>query len=192
MSYFFLESTITYSLDGQSDLSTWFLLDSVTGVIRTNVSLDYEHTSSYRFTVVAKDAGVPSLRDKAQVLVNVLDVNDNRPYFAITNYSITVTESSQINREVFKAVAVDKDSGLNAALRYSLLSGDAGNTFTIDPITGKYPTIFITESLLTVSHCGRSCTIIHYQLKLLFQAYLFWEKFLESLNIGRLNLLKLE
>ncbi len=113
-----------------------FILNSSTGDIKLNASLDYEKTTSYIFTVIACDAGTPSLKDKAQVTVNVKDVNDNKPKFSASNFVVNVTESSQINRVVFKVAASDEDSGLNSVLRYSLLSGNTGNTFTIDPITG--------------------------------------------------------
>ena len=120
-----------------------FIINSTTGVITLNATLDYEMTSSYRFTVTAKDAGTDPLQDKAQVLINVIDVNDNKPRFSHSKSQINVTESSQINREIFRVVATDKDSGMNAEIRYNLKSGDVGNTFTIDPISGVY--------LLTVS-----------------------------------------
>ncbi len=128
---------VSYSLEGSAELSRMFVLNSTTGAIVLNATLDFEKTSSYRFTVVAQDAGAPSLKDKSQVTVNIVDVNDNRPEFAVSKFVVNVTESSQINRNVFIAVATDEDSGLNAALRYSLVSGDIGNTFTIDPVSGE-------------------------------------------------------
>ena len=101
-----------------------------------NTTLDYEKIKSYGLTVTAKDAGVPSLQDKAQIRINVVDVNDNQPYFLKSKVVINVTESSQINRDIYKVTAFDKDSGLNAELRYSLQSGNTGNTFTVDPVSG--------------------------------------------------------
>lgn len=129
-------------MDGSSQLLNMFIINSTTGEIKLNTTLDYEMTPSYRFTVTAKDAGTDPLQDKSQVLINVIDVNDNQPRFSHSKSQINVTESSQINRQIFRVIATDKDSGLNAAIRYSLKSGDVGNTFTIDPISGMFPLIF--------------------------------------------------
>ena len=123
-------------MEGSSELLNMFIINSTTGVITLNTTLDYEMTSSYRFTVTAKDAGTDPLQDKAQVLINVIDVNDNEPRFSHSKAQINVTESSQLNREIFRVVATDQDSGVNAEIRYNLKSGDVGNTFTIDPISG--------------------------------------------------------
>eukprot|EP00794_Sanderia_malayensis_P016064 gene16064-17687_t len=114
-----------------------FTVSASSGALILNSTLDYETQTTYRFTVLARDAGSPSLKDKAQVTINVIDVNDNRPEFTVSKFVVNVTESSQINREVYKVVAKDKDANSNAAVRYSLLSGDIGNTFTIDPIFGS-------------------------------------------------------
>ena len=127
---------MTYTLEAsQSDLER-FIINSTNGAVILNTTLDYEKTKSYRLTVTAKDAGVPSLQDKAQIIINVIDVNDNRPYFTESKVVINVTESSQISRDIYKVTAFDKDSGLNAELRYSLQSGNIGNTFTVDPVSG--------------------------------------------------------
>ena len=132
------ESTLTYTLEGSpSDLEKFFI-NSTTGSVTLNTTLDYEKVKSYLLTVTASDAGVPSLKDKAQIIINVIDVNDNRPQFLQSQVVISVTESSQVNRDIYKVTAYDKDSGLNAELRYSLQSGNIDNTFTIDPVSGQY------------------------------------------------------
>ena len=133
----FIESTLIYALEGTNEELQMFLINSTTGDITLNTTLDYERIKSYRLTAIAKDAGVPSLKDKAQISINVLDVNDNRPYFLQSRVVLNVTESSQINRDIYKVTATDKDSKLNADLRYHLLSGNVDNTFTIDPVYGK-------------------------------------------------------
>ena len=113
-----------------------FSISPTNGEIKLNKSLDYERMNLYRFTVSAKDGGIPSLQDKALVSVNVLDVNDNRPYFKRLYFAVNVTESSQVNREIFKVTATDADANLNAELRYYLQSGNRGNTFVVDPVAG--------------------------------------------------------
>ena len=125
------ESTLSYGLEGSSQLLNMFIINSSTGLIKLNTTLDYEVTSSYRFTVTAKDAGTDPLQDKSQVLINVIDVNDNKPQFRDPKSQINITESSQINRNIFTVEATDKDSGMNAKIRYNLKSGNVENTFNI-------------------------------------------------------------
>ena len=144
-----IESTISYSLEVPTKELSMFVLNSSSGNLTLNTTLDYEKVKLYRLTVIAKDAGSPPLQDKAQIQINVIDVNDNKPYFVQSQVVMNITESSQINREVYKVTARDIDSRWNSELRYSLESGNIGNTFTIDPVSGKrisIPIFFLNVS----------------------------------------------
>lgn len=77
-----LNSEIEYSIEKDADNSDeTFHIESNTGVIKTKSNLDYEAKNFYKFTVIASDKGQPKESSTAIVTVNVLDVNDNAPYF---------------------------------------------------------------------------------------------------------------
>ena len=115
-----------------------FIINSTTGVISLNGSLDYEAQTTWSFTAVAKDGGSPPLKDSSLIQLQVVDVNDNIPTFKKATGAVNITESSQTDREVFKVSADDKDSGLNAQLRYAIVQGNTENGFIVDPINGKF------------------------------------------------------
>lgn len=73
------------------------------------------------------------------VRVVVQDVNDHSPEFERQVYRATITENSPINSWVLTPVATDKDAGLNAKIRYSLL-GEKVDRFYVDADTGVITT----------------------------------------------------
>lgn len=79
--------------------------------------------------------GSPPLTGSGTVKVIVQDVNDHSPEFERQAYRATISENSPIGSWVLTPVAVDKDAGLNAKIRYSLL-GDKVDRFLVDPDTG--------------------------------------------------------
>lgn len=62
-------------------------------------------------------------------------MNDHSPEFERQAYRATIAENSPVGSWVLTPIAIDKDSGLNAKIRYSLL-GDKVDRFLVDPDTG--------------------------------------------------------
>ncbi|XP_017559127.2 protocadherin-9 isoform X1 [Pygocentrus nattereri] len=117
-----------------------FILDPYTGVIKSNVSFDREQQSSYTFDVRAVDSGHPPCSSAAKVTINVIDVNDNPPIviFPPSNTSFKLVPLSAIPGSVVAEVfAVDGDTGMNAELKYTIVSGNTKGLFRIDPVTGN-------------------------------------------------------
>ncbi|XP_032878928.1 protocadherin-9 isoform X2 [Amblyraja radiata] len=117
-----------------------FILHPVNGVIRSNVSFDRELQSSYTFEVKAIDRGRPVRTSIAKVTINVIDVNDNSPVviYPPSNTSFKLVPLSAIPGSVVAEVfAVDVDTGMNAELKYSIVSGNTKGLFRIDPVTGN-------------------------------------------------------
>ena len=56
-----------------------FEIDSASGEVTLNETLDFEDKSSYNLTVLAVDAGSPRLTGTAYVIISILPVNDNGP-----------------------------------------------------------------------------------------------------------------
>ncbi|XP_052454843.1 protocadherin-9-like [Carassius gibelio] len=117
-----------------------FILDQDSGVIKSNVSFDREQQSSYTFDVRAVDSGSPPCSSASKVTINVIDVNDNPPIviYPPSNTSFKLVPLSAIPGSVVAEVfAVDGDTGMNAELKYTIVSGNGRSLFRIDPVTGN-------------------------------------------------------
>lgn len=117
-----------------------FILDPYSGVITSNVSFDREQQSSYSFDVRAEDNGQPPGSSSAKVTINVIDVNDNSPVviYPPSNASFKLVPLSAIPGSVVAEVfALDADTGMNAELKYTIVSGNSKGLFRIDPVTGN-------------------------------------------------------
>jgi hypothetical protein len=70
------------------------------GSLRLLKSLDYEKSRQYILTVQAKDKGEPPLSSSTVVKVNVTDHNDNAPWFARSEYHVSVKEDQPIGTQI--------------------------------------------------------------------------------------------
>ncbi|KAK2098486.1 Cadherin-23 [Saguinus oedipus] len=120
-----------------------FHVDVDSGLVTTQRPLQsYER---FNLTVVATDGGQPPLWGTTMLLVEVIDVNDNRPVFVRppNGTILHIREEIPLRSNVYEVYATDKDEGLNGAVRYSFLK-TAGSRdwefFTIDPISGLIQT----------------------------------------------------
>ncbi|KAM5221025.1 protocadherin-11 X-linked isoform 3-T3 [Ctenodactylus gundi] len=130
-------SAVTLSI---LDVNDEFTIDPQTGVIKPNISFDREKQESYIFYVKAEDGGRVSRSSTAKVTINVVDVNDNKPVFVVppSNYSYElVLPSTNPGTVVFKVIAIDNDTGMNAELHYSIVGGNAKGLFVIDQTSGN-------------------------------------------------------
>ncbi|XP_040341227.1 cadherin-23 isoform X5 [Herpailurus yagouaroundi] len=132
---------LAYSLEGPGVEA--FHVDIDSGLVTTKRPLQsYER---FNLTVVATDGGQPPLWGTTMLLVEVIDVNDNRPVFMRppNGTVLHIREEIPLRSNVYEVYATDKDEGLNGAVRYSFLK-TAGNRdweyFTIDPISGLIQT----------------------------------------------------
>ena len=131
------EDTLTYSLGGPD--ASAFSIDSTTGQLRTDASLDYETKTSYTVTITVSDGRGGS--DSITVTINVADVDEtlpNRsPVFSgeSTTRSVAENTSSGVNiGSPISATDADDDD-----LEYSLGGTDAAS-FSIDSTTGQLRT----------------------------------------------------
>ncbi|XP_035505640.2 protocadherin Fat 2 isoform X2 [Scophthalmus maximus] len=113
-----------------------FLLDSRTGVLTLAAPLDFE-VSREHFLSVEGSRGKSSLSDITTVIVNVTDVNDNTPAFGRGDYSAEIWEDVTPGSLVMKVTATDQDGPVNNLLRYSIVSGDPLQQFSIHPRSGE-------------------------------------------------------
>ncbi|XP_062249993.1 protocadherin Fat 2 isoform X1 [Platichthys flesus] len=113
-----------------------FLLDSRTGLLTLIAPLDFEVLREYYLSVEGS-RGKSSLSDITTVIINVTDVNDNAPVFGRGDYSADIPEDMSPGGLVMKVAATDLDGPINNRLRYSIVSGDARQQFSIDPRSGE-------------------------------------------------------
>ncbi|XP_055744839.1 protocadherin alpha-7-like isoform X7 [Salvelinus fontinalis] len=96
------------------------LQDNIYSVV-TMSPLDREKHSEYDVTIVAKDAGQPSLSSVKTISVVVSDVNDNSPEFSLSPYTFYVTENNHPGASLFSVSASDRDINENAIISYHIL-----------------------------------------------------------------------
>uniref|UniRef100_A0A3P8RV15 FAT atypical cadherin 2 n=1 Tax=Amphiprion percula TaxID=161767 RepID=A0A3P8RV15_AMPPE len=113
-----------------------FRLDSRSGLLTLIAPLDFEVSREYYLSVEGS-RGKSSLTDVTTVIINVTDVNDNTPAFERADYSTEVSEDLTPGSLVMKVTATDQDGPINNLLRYSIVSGDLLQQFSIHPRSGE-------------------------------------------------------
>uniref|UniRef100_A0A670Y2R3 FAT atypical cadherin 1 n=1 Tax=Pseudonaja textilis TaxID=8673 RepID=A0A670Y2R3_PSETE len=116
----------------------YFAIDSSTGAIRTVMTLDYEETNFFHFSVQVYDMGIPHLSAEyaANVTISVIDINDCPPVFSKDLYEATVLVPTYKGVKVITVNAYDPDSEAFSQLMYSIIEGNIGEKFSIDSKTG--------------------------------------------------------
>ncbi|XP_069185641.1 cadherin-23 isoform X4 [Procambarus clarkii] len=128
--------TISYSLQGPSEILSLVKLDHETGEIVVAERVDREQFSWLNFTVQATDSGVPPRSNVADVVVQVIDENDNNPVFVNPPTNLTIREDAPPGTQVATVTAVDADSDDYGMVTYLLDRKSSHGKFKIDPDTG--------------------------------------------------------
>ncbi|XP_075915741.1 protocadherin Fat 1-like [Petromyzon marinus] len=113
-----------------------FRINPVTGEVTAAEELDREAKQSHVLTVMVQDVRIPVRRAYTTVLVSVIDDNDHTPVFAVDPYEAYVVESAAVGSTVIRVNAFDRDDGPNGNVRYSIKSGNVGNSFTVHHTLG--------------------------------------------------------
>ncbi|CAM4590240.1 unnamed protein product [Lepidochelys olivacea] len=90
----------------------------------TDRALDREQVAAYNITVTATDNGTLPLSTAITISLQILDTNDNAPFFDEIPYTGYVTENNPRGVSVFSLRASDPDWGENARITYSINEGD--------------------------------------------------------------------
>ncbi|XP_059918616.1 protocadherin alpha-7-like isoform X18 [Gadus macrocephalus] len=107
--------------------------------IVTKKTLDREKQSQYDVTIIAKDAGEPSLSSEKTIRIDISDVNDNSPQFLLSPYTFYLTENNSPGDSIFKVQATDRDEGNNAVISYLIFKGGdnlLSSFLNINPVNG--------------------------------------------------------
>ncbi|XP_021248692.1 protocadherin Fat 4-like isoform X2 [Numida meleagris] len=129
---------ISYYL--QDNFAGAFRINTSTGQLMTEKSLDREMMDSYELKIIATDSGKPPLSGSLVLSIAVEDVNDNPPVFSQKLYSVTVKENEPPH-VILSATATDKDIGYNAIIHYTIIGETSfhvgelsGNISTVQPL----------------------------------------------------------
>ena len=122
-------SQITYFIDPNDIATTLFNIDERTGWISTGGEINREENDFIRFSVLARDAGGPSLTGTTIVQIEVLDVNDNPPAFLQSLYQGTVLEDDQPGTSILFVTATDPDD--EDEVQYEIVSTEHSSNFDI-------------------------------------------------------------
>ncbi|XP_065192145.1 uncharacterized protein LOC135823227 isoform X2 [Sycon ciliatum] len=119
-----------------------FSINEQTGTLSLVSLLDRERQAVYELTVTAEDSGVPSNTASQVVRLSVTDVNDERPVISqgVAGLRVTLLSNATASSVVSTVTAQDLDTGVNAQLQFSILTGNAWALFTIDPQSGVVST----------------------------------------------------
>ncbi|XP_046612201.1 cadherin-23 isoform X1 [Neodiprion virginianus] len=129
--------SISYSLEGPKEIIELVHLDAETGEVVVANKIDRELYSWLNLTVKATDSGIPPRSSLAEVYVQVLDENDNNPYFVSEVNNLTVREDAAVGTEIAVIDAMDSDSGDFGRVTYLLDRMSSQGKFAINSETGS-------------------------------------------------------
>ncbi|XP_054073842.1 cadherin-related family member 2 isoform X2 [Rissa tridactyla] len=144
-------SKVSYSIrevipDSKNNLWLFYILPN--GKVVLNGSLDYARNTFYQLKIFAKDGG-GLLHDElvfqeswTYLSLTILDLPNLDPQFLNEPYSGSVPENCDLGTTVLTVTAMDRDTGVNDEISYSI--ANASIPFAIDPNTG---TITVSEPL---------------------------------------------
>ncbi|XP_073989842.1 cadherin 87A [Rhodnius prolixus] len=140
---------INYRLSQQS---SDFKIDENTGEISilSSANLDRETNDEITVQVVAIDSAPGDEARSAIVPVHIKieDVNDSPPIFSQHEYPVNIVESIPLSPPAPILQLRAQDSDITSKLTYSIVSGNIGEVFTLDPVTGiMYPRISLQNQL---------------------------------------------
>ncbi|PAA88798.1 hypothetical protein BOX15_Mlig017053g1 [Macrostomum lignano] len=81
-------------------------------------ALDRETKDNYELQLLVSDEQHPEDQDSADIQIEVLDANDNKPQWRLAKQSITISECDRLHRPLLKLNATDED--LNERITYSI------------------------------------------------------------------------
>uniref|UniRef100_A0A3P9LD48 Cadherin domain-containing protein n=1 Tax=Oryzias latipes TaxID=8090 RepID=A0A3P9LD48_ORYLA len=136
---------IIYSITGPGateDPVGLFTMDKDTGDLFVHQRLDREKQAHYKLFTHTDVAGSSKAEDPMEIIINVIDMNDNKPIFEQTSYVAEVAESSPKGTTVIQVKATDADEpgNDNSIIKYTILSQEpklpSDSMFAIDTDNG--------------------------------------------------------
>ncbi|XP_028817903.1 protocadherin Fat 4 isoform X2 [Denticeps clupeoides] len=131
-------SQLTYFLENGNEEEHFYLHPN--GTFKILHDLDRELTPQHTLKIIAVDSGLPPLTGTGTIIIEIDDVNDNKPVFKDEEVTTFVPENGHVGAVFATMLASDEDDGLNAQIRYSLvntktpfgINESCGDLFTTD------------------------------------------------------------
>ncbi|KGL79349.1 Protocadherin Fat 2, partial [Tinamus guttatus] len=114
-----------------------FQLNSNTGALYINGSLDFEASHEYYLSIEGTRKGSASLSDVTMVVINITDINDHAPEFIQDPYFADIREDAAIGEVILTVSADDLDGAMNNQIAYSIVGGNPMGHFAIQPKSGQ-------------------------------------------------------
>lgn len=114
----------------------FFEIEPLTGVVKIKSRIDYESVKTIAFSVIVTDAGVPQLSSKADISVDIQNINDNEPIFNTTAYTMEIDENSVEGTVVGHVLAQDADAEQYGEIEYEIV-GEFQDVFRVNKQTGE-------------------------------------------------------
>ena len=132
--------SVTYGID-KGNTNDKFRIDN-NGNIIVQRPLDHETDSStFRLDVSAQEIALKPLKSTANVIIELVDVNDNLPRFTSIVYKPSaIPEDTPVNSVLLTVKATDKDCGVTGICvpgRLIYRASEFKDTFKINAITGE-------------------------------------------------------
>ena len=141
-------AALTFTLiSSEPDIGQIFTFHNTTGVITLAQELDYEIPNHRFFTITFSVADSVYEADyEATLEIEILDQNDHNPVFNDIEHDLSILETASIGTIILELTAIDQDSGMNAQIQFSIVSGDPDNDFVLTS-TGNEAALTIAKQL---------------------------------------------
>ena len=128
-----MNSNLTFSVAGGNA----FTINPANGIITTASELDYEKDKFYILNVSVRDQGTPRLSSSILVKIEVIDVNDMTPVIYPLS-PVYVRENVPVDTVITRVNATDGDSGINAVLNFTLVSGKSHLILHVQALSWRF------------------------------------------------------
>ncbi|XP_011502737.1 PREDICTED: protein dachsous [Ceratosolen solmsi marchali] len=126
-----INGNITFRI--QNDIVSDKFNVSNNGLVSLLTPLDREDISNYFVPILAQSN---KILDFTTLEIVVLDENDNNPEFKSDScHTLTIPENKETT-VIHSFAATDADENKNSEITYSIINGNIGSKFKLDPVTG--------------------------------------------------------
>ena len=128
--------TLLYTVTS-GDGGNLFLINTGTGALSLQGTLDYETAVKFTLTVTVNDQGTTAKTTTLTMVIYVSPVNEFIPVFTGIPYTSSVPENRALGTVVVTISATDGDTGsTHGSVRYAIKSGNTEGRFSINSRTG--------------------------------------------------------
>ncbi|XP_030621310.1 protocadherin gamma-A11-like [Chanos chanos] len=151
-----LNGEVTYSISSSMEgVLELFKINEKTGDIILTGELDYERAKHYQIDIDARDNG--GLADSSKVIVDILDVNDNRPSINLVSRSPSVAENCPLDTVIALLSVHDPDSAENGEVKCTI---NENMHFTSKPTSNGFVSLVTNSNLDREKESGYDIIVV--------------------------------